>query len=439
MKFFRRNTIEAIKPQIQHVNDLTHIDCQGLAGAWTLGSAQAGFELQHRASLGAFGDSVIASNRHLVPGPWEQDPGASVEEWEPATAAYLTGTPPCSGFSLLNNSKKGNKRGADSGINDCMKELIAYAGRCRGLDGKFGPEVVAFESVQGAFSQGRSLMQFLRDDLERRTGNKYDLSHVLLAGATIGAAQMRHRYYFVAHRIPFGVDEPERRQVVTYKDAIGDLIGLEDTWDLQRVKRKGSHEGNWWLHEQGIIAPDDKDHYFVRDHMGADNPRIRILLNYLEPYWPAGKGMEFALRAYRDANGEFPEGTERWWNHDEDILKGFAHPTRIHPDKCGYVCTGGCAFDFMHWKERRMLSVRETARMMGYPDSWSWDAAQSVTQASAWVGKCCPVQSGRWISSWVARAIQGNPGAPLEKIGEREYYHNNTSLYRKWLKEQQNA
>lgn len=428
------------KPQV-HVNDLTHIDCQGLAGAWTLGTAQAGFDLVHRVSLGAFGDEVIESNRSLVPGNWEQDTGSGIGEWEPAQAAYLTGTPPCSGFSLLNNSKKGNKRGPESSINDCMKELIAYAGQCKGQDDKNGPEIVAFESVQGAFKQGRVLMQYLRSDLEKRTKQKYDLTHVLCAGATIGAAQMRHRYYFVAHRIPFGVDMPEKRRVVTYQDAIGDLIGLKDTWDPQQVKK---FSDTWWLDEQKITSSKGDLHpYTVDAHIGADNPRIQILLNFLEPYWPAGKSMETAMVNYyndhKRRKQKSPPGADKWWLVEGKTLKGFAHPTRVNPDKPGYVCTGGCVFDFVHWSEPRMLSVRECSRLMGYPDAWSWNAAKSVSQAGAWIGKCCPVTTGRWISTWVANAIQGNPGAQPAKIGNREYLHTSTLLYKNWLKEQQSA
>jgi site-specific DNA-cytosine methylase len=439
LNFFKRGQQLTGPAALASNPDLTHIDCQGLAGAWTLGTAQAGFELVHRASLGKFGDDVLESNRALVPGPWEQDPGAGFTEWEPQQAAYLTGTPPCSGFSLLNNSKKGNKRGPESSINDCMKELIAYAGACRGRDGKKGPEVVAFESVQGAFKQGRSLMQWLRADLETRTGQKYTLTHVLTSGSTIGAAQMRHRYYFVTHRVPFGIDKPEQRRVVTYRDALGDLLGLKDQWEPQNVKAKT--EQMWWLDEQKIVEAElnlkGGWKYQVDAHIGADNPRVRIMIDQLEPYWPSGKSVETALRNYRTANGDFPEGTSKWWDHDQDIMKGFAHPTRINPDRPGYVCTGGCVFDFVHWKEPRFLSVRECARLMGYPDNWTWSAARTVSQAGAYVGKCCPVTTGKWISTEVKHALEGNPGSDVREIGDREYLHDSTLLYKPWLKEQQ--
>lgn len=436
-KLFKRGVTVPDQVKISSGDAIPFIDCQGLAGHWTAATCAAGFELVHRASLGAFGDAVIESNRHLVPGPWEQDTANGAYEWEPAQAGYLIGTPPCSGFSLLNNSKNNNKRGPESNINDCMWELVRYASRCTGLDCKPGPEIVSFESVQGAYSQGRSLMQALRAELEKLTGQKYALTHVLTAGATIGAAQMRHRFYFVAHRIPFGVDMPEKRRVVTYRDAIGDLEGLEDTWVTQSVKDNA--EQNWWLLEQNMLDKWDKgpkNVHHVDAHIGADNARVRTMCEELEPHWPAGKNMEVAMRNYREAKGKFPDNLVKMWDYDRDAMKGFAHPTRVHPDRLGYVCTGGCTTDFMHYSEPRMLSLRECSRLMGLPDTWKWTAVQSVTQGGAFTGKCCPWQTGKWISEWAYRALAGNPGSPLTKIGDNEFYHNSTNLYRPWLKEQ---
>jgi site-specific DNA-cytosine methylase len=432
------------------MSDLTVIDCQGLGGAWTLGAAQAGFELVHRVSLGAFGDDIVEHNRALLPGPWRQDPGGSVYEWEPAQAGYLIGTPPCSGFSLLNRTKKGpNQRGSDSAINNCMRELVQYAGKCRGADGRMGPEIVSLESVQGAYKDGRGLMQELRDTLERLTGQRYGLTHVLLAGSTIGAAQMRHRYYMVLHRISFGIDPPEKRRVATYRDAIDDLVGLRtDSWDAQDVPYRGD-ERDWWLNEQNILNPvywesdgsaGDGQFTSVGQHVEPSNRRLEFLLEHVVPYWPVGQNKEGAMLAYREANGCFPPNTDHWFYAGEDTLKGFNHETRIKPDKPGYVLTGGAVFGFIHYEEPRFLTVRECARLMGYPDAWSFSDCKNMNQASNLIGKCCPVQSGRWIAEWAARALQGNPGAPCQPLDgpeTREFYHNNTPFYRPWLKEQE--
>lgn len=425
------------------MNRYPFVDCQGLGGHWSLGTIQTGgFDMVHRASLtGGFGDDLISRNRHLVPGTWEQDEGGSASEWTPVQAAYVAGTPPCSGFSLLNVSaaaarKSGkdapaNSRGVDSAINSCMKELVTYGGLVKGTDGRPGAEIISFESVQGAGKEGRPLMQKLRALLEQQTGQRYTLNHVFMSGSTTGSAQMRHRYYVVFARIPFGVDRPEQRRVATYRDAIGDLTGYDLQWEPQAREKHPQHD-SWWLREQGIL-----DSNKVADHQSytTDNNNITAVKIYLDiflPMWQPGDSREDVMRRYYAEHGEMPKGAAKWWIPEEDRAKGFSGPRMVDPDRPGYVLTGGGCGDFFHWEEPRYLTVRECARLMGFPDSWSFDIARGVGHASAWIGKCCPVSSGRWISGWVYEALEGEPGAPLEELGDREYIYNNTLDYKRW-------
>jgi site-specific DNA-cytosine methylase len=448
------------------------VDVQGLAGAWTLGTVQAGFELISRATLGrtpkkaGFGDVVIDANRHLVGDGWTQQEGGDLSEWEPLgekygtkAVAYVCGTPPCSGFSLLNNSaaaarKRGGPapataRGPESSINDCMKALVRYGGtKCYGRDGKRGADVIAFESVQGAFKQGRSLMQYMLETLRADTGLDYNLTHVLMSGASVGAPQMRHRYYFVAHRIPFGVDAPEERTVATYGDALGDLVARPTTWDRQPYGKYASD----WITEQNMYDPAGTftDHFSINDEkdmLDALPARFGMMFNTdpargLISHWQEGYSLEQALRAYMDANGgrspavlaKLGVDPERWYDFKTDHRNGFGgifRTKRWHP---GYVLTGGCLADQIHYENDRLLTVREGARMMGYPDTWQWREAvnQKVMQAGILIGKCCPVQSGRWISTWIDRALEGNPGKQGNRIGAHEFLHDSTGAYKRW-------
>ena len=45
------------------------------------------------------------------------------------------------------------------------------------------------------------------------------------------------------------------------------------------------------------------------------------------------------------------------------------------------------------------------------------------------------MQSGKWISTWVHRALDGSPGSPGEEIGNNEYSFNCTLDYRRWPEE----
>lgn len=403
------------------------VDVQGLAGAWTLGTVQAGFELKHRVSLpGGFGDPAIDANRHLVGDGWAQETGDPVEAWTPQEGvAYICGTPPCSGFSLLNSAKGSNARGPESSINNCMKELVTYAGKCTGSDGRPGPQVVSFESVQGAYTQGRGLMQYLRELLEQTSGSHYDLSHVLMSGASVGNAQMRHRFYVVFHRIPFGVDQPEERKVVTYADAIDDLIGGKLQWEPQHYPSIAVSDYALPLRNGGLDGTFDA-------HVTIDHGRSASVIKEVWDVWKPGQSLPEALleAGLRPPTLE-KSFVENFEGTGKPGYKGWSWPVKVRPDRPGYVLTGGGIHGFVHWAEPRLLSARECSRLMGYPDAWTWPT-NSVNQASAWIGKCCPVTSGRWISSFVRRALDGDPASPLEQIGSREFYYNCTLAYKKW-------
>lgn len=399
------------------------VDCQGLAGAWTLGSVQTGrFDIVHRVSQpGGFGDAAIDANRELLGDFDHEDPPAP--EWTPFTAAYVHGTPPCSGFSLMNASKGGNKRGPDSPINSCMRDLAEYGGRCTGSDGKPGAEIIAFESVQQAFTTGRDLMQRLRALVEQESGQDYDLTHVMMSGSSIGAAQYRHRYYWVAHRVPFGVDRPEPRRVVTYGDALQDLEGLELQWHEQPT---GQDPSDWALDKR---RPDG----LVDAHVCHQETKVRFvdLLGDVVDDWLPGESMKAAIRKQssppKTLLERFPYDETNWRD-----LRGWQWPTRVRPDRPGYVIAGAGASKFVHYSEPRFLTIRELSRLMGYPDSWQWPSELSVDNVSKLIGKCCPADSGRWISGWVAQALDGEPGEQGEEIGEREYLHNSSLDYRRW-------
>lgn len=414
------------KEQVDALSKIPFVDCQGLAGAWTLGTVRTGqFDLVGRKTLpGGFGDVVVEDNRHLLPGDWGVQVGDPHSSWDPEVGVgYLCGTPPCSGFSLLNRSKGKNARGASSDINTCMRELVTYASTCTGLDGQPGPEIVSFESVQGAYSAGRDLMLSFRDIL----GERYTLHHVLMSGSSVGSAQMRHRYFPVFARIPFGVDTPSvedlpEGRVVTYDDAIGDLWGSNEKlqWEGQPYRRSESE----WVKAKGL-RPGKR----FENHVTVEKGWMKELIeDVCDRGWTPG----FDLPRACIELGYRPERIERSWIPEEEQYRGWNWPMRPRPDRPGYVLTGSGMTSFIHPRRPRNFTVAECSRLMGYPDDWSWRQAKNPGMASMWIGKCCPVQSGQWISDWVARAIREEPGAAGEAVGERETKHNFTLLYKKW-------
>lgn len=446
------------------------IDVHGFGGGFTLGTVQAGFDLVAKKGREVgFGVLNTLANRHLLGTRWEVESGDPAM-WVPEEANFVFGNPPCSGFSTL--SRK-DFRGMDSSINECMWELVRYAG-------KVAPEIVAWESVQQAFRQGRPLMQALREELEKISGKRYRLYHVLHNNASLGGASIRRRYFWVAVRedIEFGVESNgtrydfQKQELIRYEmtrvpfleDVLCDLEDLGLTMERQSYR--------------GVLCPcqpymDELGHpqwectcraayvktgsWWTREHMhdgtgtvdGHDVFRSPTLMRIEEAHeeaekigkpWQQGERMSEVLeRIYRET-GEVPKSwhyeskkpmltTEGGFIYGDDgkkmmepirkdkrlIETGFAmgvnQPYKWYADQMGRVLTGGAVHLFVHPHRPRSFTHREAARIQGFPDAWNiWPVRRAPDLGPGW-GKGVPVHAGRWIADWAKQSIEGNPGS----------------------------
>lgn len=406
------------------------VDCQGLAGAFTLGTAQAGWNVVAKKELpGGFGVENVRANQRMVNpkleyeiGPWE--------EWEPEDVEYVFGNPPCSGFSLMNQAasfarRRGKEsrqaRGPDSAINDCMWALAQYAGRVR-------PSYVAMESVQQAYTNGRSLMQKLRAKTEDISRSNYDLVHLKVSGTALGAYQRRHRYYMLLRRAdapPLRFGKVEHRTGRTYWDAIGDLVGMANTWESQPYKFTG----------HPLQSPDGTVDSHVSPTLEAGTKHCTQVYNLLASgLWNQGEAMSVALRRYHDRYGTVPTGFDLERIVAKNWELGFHQPRRVRWDQEGYVVTGSGGYDFIHPSEDRFMTVREVARLQGFPDAWSFRGAGDRPNVPyAWIGKGVPVQMGNWVSRQVGASLTGavdREEYEPEVIGDREYLYDLTYAWR---------
>lgn len=390
------------------------IDCQGFAGGFTLGVVQAGFTLAGKRELpGAFGVASCEANRHLLGDAWETNVG-DWTTWTPYRVPLVFGNPPCSGFSLLSHK---DFRGSASPINSCMWALINFAARC-------DPEMVIFESVQPAFSQGRDLMQALRASLEEQVGRPYDLVHVLHNANAVGGCAERRRYFFVASRIPFGIEIPTVTRVPTLMDAIGDLRGLGNTWNPQPYR----YPSSWWSRRlrsnSGVV-----DGHYTR--LSPAITRALELMNGVE--WGEGENVSNVARRYFTTHGRLPDS---WAGVGEklignDFKMGFYQMHRWKAEGVTRVVTGAAPNMVLHPHENRTMTNREAARIQGFPDDWTIRPLRAVPAVSATWGKGIPVDCGRWIAGWARAAIEGSPGTHVgEEIGERERKIDITNLAR---------
>lgn len=432
------------------------VDVHGFGGGFTLGTVEAGWDLVAKVSRDkGFGVLNTMANRHKLPGNWESIL-AKPDEWdqlEVFPAELVFGNPPCSGFSTLSSKAF---RGMDSSINDYMWEVIDYAGRV-------APEMVIWESVQQTFRQGLPLMRQLHQRLQEMTGHTYTLTHALHNNASVGGTSLRKRYFWVASRVPFGVDHGRiTRQgehmpldgVSTFNDMLRDLLPLGLTMHDQpyrgtEIEHVG--HGRWedCTHACQIYVQESSRWCRREIHDGTGlvdghdimrSPsleRVQELLHLAD--WKEGETISAVLRKYYEEHGDLPS---LWYYPtkedrldddgnpvlDEDgnvekvilpkaerLIKtdfamGHNQNVRWHGTKLPRVITGGGVHLIVHPTLDRTLTHREVARTQGFPDDWKiWPVRNAPDLGPSW-GKGVPVQAGRWISRWARASLEGQPG-----------------------------
>lgn len=375
---------------------LRAVDVLGFAGGFTLGVVRAGFTLVGKRELkGGFGVANCEANRGLLGDAWTAEATAA-EAWSvPQGGADLVfGNPPCSGFSVLSAKEF---RGVGSKIEHCMWSFVRYAARV-------DPKIVIFESVQQAYTQGRTLMSDLLAELKKLTGDdSWTLTHVLHNNYSVGGVSMRPRYFWVASRVPFGTDDPVPLKLPTLWDAIGDLSTLSDKVTPQMYLTDASWYGSRYRSVTGEVD----------GHVSLKNPNTRRTRDLLETtYWPAGDDLQRVLRRYYEANGELPAS----FKHVEaklvakDFFSGFNTPVRWHADRAARVITGAGLINTIHPYLNRTATHREVARIMGFPDDWLIEPFYNGPGATMTWGKGISVPCGEWIARCARRALEGEPG-----------------------------
>lgn len=390
------------------------VDCQGFAGGFALGVVQAGLKLVGKREMGkGFGVANCEANRHLLGNDWHAescDPAAWTVPFGGAEVVF--GNPPCSGFSGMSNKEF---RGINSPINHCMWAFVEYAARVK-------PLIAIFESVRAAYTKGHPLMRDLRARLEARTGTLWTLYHVVHDAYALGGPAIRRRYFWVASRIPFGVEHPELPIAPTLYDAIGDLETLTPRWEAQPYPEytlDGQPPPLEWAHR--LRAQSGR----VDGHATVDNPHAKRLADLAQMIdWQQGESVSSAARRCYEQFGHLPAS---WKNTEAHVVKrdfnfGFSSPVRWSYAQPGRVVTGAGPNIGLHPTLPRTFTHREIARILGFPDDWLIEPLKGTPGLTATWGKGITVDAGRWIAYWARASIEGAPGSlPWTEVGSREF------------------
>jgi len=304
----------------------------------------------------------------------------SWEDWpDPGPVDLVYGNPRCTGFSTITSGYGEETHGPWAKQTADVHDLCNFAVRHK-------VPYVIWESVQQAFTVGRPLLDYLRDELFVPAG--YRIAHLFLNAAGFGNAQNRRRYFFAAYPADaiFDVLAPVLEPSHT---TMADVIG---------------HLRNRETHEKRLYA---KDVYYTADCHTSLTPDEWAVV----PHLPQGCCLNRFAREYPERLRELsPKFGETWDVRISDMpfsLHCVARPRWHGPcptlhNSCGRL---------IHPLRNRPLTVGELAALMGWGkviprgrDPVSQIAKGVVPAAGQWLAEqVAASMAGRWDDDWETR------------------------------------
>lgn len=345
-----------------------------LGGGMVIGAERAGFDGGN--TILELNESWTANLRLNRPAytrylttldEWEQ----WAEEQREDPPQMVMGSPPCQGVTGASTTSS-----ADNPKNQWFLRATEIATRT-------GTDFIVFENIRRMLSVGRPIVT-QADEIARRAGYSMTVHHH--NAEEFGACQRRPRVMFVfekrGNEIPWPTHEPV--DAPTTIEMIGDLEDQEPAerpFDLDCPMPYAVEAQNSWQEE--LRNPDG----VTWDH------DVRLLpdrFEHVKPGWAWWDSMPREMMTEK----------ERARIDDNRLFNAF-ELHKLHPDKVARTITG--TRNRIHPTRNRLLSVRESSRLMAFPDDWKWAVPGDVQQFAA--GVCPPV--AEWYGRVISHALAG--------------------------------
>jgi DNA (cytosine-5)-methyltransferase 1 len=387
---------------------LTAVDLFSGAGGASYGLVRAGWDLRLAADVDPTSSLTHQAN---LPGEFltadlrtvDADKVANAAGIAPGELDLLFAGPPCQGFSIIGSRVVWDER------NNLFKEVLKLASDLQ-------PRCVVIENVPGLVTLGKGA--YLRAILEGLSARGYEAACAELLAAQYGAPQMRWRLIIIGWRkdlaIPAGYGFPRPTAGAA---RIGDLLpnctipagqlqGFVTTAqaisDLPRVaageeatKYVGPPVGPYQQMMRAGMGDELHNHYAAR-LSEANLTRLAHIKPGQDwrdlPHELLPPGMQRALR--KDHTRRYRRMT--WDGIPRSVI------TRFRDPKSG---------EYTHPDQNRTITIREAARLQGFPDSFVFQGDRSSQYDQ--VGNAVPTQLAEAIAAEIHRCLDGQLGERL--------------------------
>ncbi|WP_165062330.1 DNA cytosine methyltransferase [Adlercreutzia sp. ZJ154] len=261
----------------------------------------------------------------------------------------IIGGPPCQSWS---------EAGSLKGINDERGQLFYDYIR---ILKETKPKFFLAENVSGMLANRHSdAVQSIMDLFE---GCGYDVSRTLVNAKNYGVAQERKRVFYIGFRKDLGIDftfpkgsTENDKDKLTLKDVI---------WDLQETAVPANEKNR---HNPKAI---NNNEYFIGAYSPIFMSRNRV------------KG----------------------WDEQAYTVQASGRQCQLHPQapKMKKIATNKCVFEEGKEDLYRRMTVREVARVQGFPDNFQF-VYQNVNDAYKMIGNAVPVN----LAYEIAQAIKNS-------------------------------
>jgi len=287
------------------------------------------------------------------------------KDWSGSQFCY--GNPRCTAFSSYSSGASAKARGPNAVPTQDIRDLCNF-----GV--KTGLDLIAFESVQQAFTVGQPLLRELINTLF--IPNDYRICHLFVNTAAEGNAQKRRRYFFVAYKNHknFNIYIPRLQSRCT---TVGDILGQP------RFTNAKTKAGN---------LKSKTDNYDADTYHRLSNHNISII-----PYLKQREGFHtLAKKRPEELKKASPFMYKKWEYRTSGIPFSLHAPTRIGwRYHCPTICSTSTSL--IHPLKNRSLTVGELAALMGWPDEFIPAGPQPIGQ----IGKGVVPATGAWLAEQI--------------------------------------